>query len=134
MSQNQRVTVVLSSDPTTLSAPAAAFAAAYATCTAPHSTVADTYRPLDAARHHHVTGATRPFYRPSYPVDRAFPTLNDLFADRTAGTIVHPSQRALSAAIDHAAYVRWWGDIVRDGRLAGGANPTLRVLELASFC
>jgi hypothetical protein len=23
---------------------------------------------------------------------------------------------------------------VRDGRLAGGTNPTLRVLELASFC
>ena len=98
----------------------AAFAATYATCTAAHSTVADTYRPLDAARHHHVTGATRPFYRPSYPVDRAFPTLDDLFADRTAGTIVHPSQRALSAAIDHAAYVRWWGDI--SGHDA--ANPT----------
>ena len=83
--------VDLSSDPTTLPAPAAAFAAAFATCTAAHSTVADTYRPLDAARHHHVTGATRPFYRPSCPVDRAFPALTDLFADRTAGTIVHPS-------------------------------------------
>eukprot|EP00966_Prymnesium_polylepis_P199828 4631075-Prymnesium_polylepis.1 len=33
-----------------------------------------------------------------------------LFADRSAGTIIHPSKKALMQAIDNETYLGWWGD------------------------
>ena len=69
-------------------------------------------------------------------IARRVPSYSHLFADRTAGTIVHPSQRALSAAIDHTAYIRWWGDIsgydtanpiVRSTKRRGPVGPYMYV-------
>ena len=59
-----------------------------------------------------VTGTKRKFHRPrSYPVTRRLPAINDLYATRPPSTIVQPSQKVLTAAVAHEAYIVWWAKV-----------------------
>ena len=59
-----------------------------------------------------VTGFKRKFHRPrSYPVTRRLPAINDLYATRPPSTIVQPSQKVLTAAVAHEAYIVWWAKV-----------------------
>ena len=99
----------LSADPSNLSVPAAAFASAYRHCVDAHATVVAAYNAQDSKRHFLVTGGSRTHHRPRhYVVSRCFPLLSDLYADRSAGKIIHPSQKALMEAVQHGAYLDWW--------------------------
>eukprot|EP00966_Prymnesium_polylepis_P054141 1251517-Prymnesium_polylepis.1 len=67
-----------------------------------HATAAAAFTHDEGRKHHLVTGGVRSYDRPrQYNVTRTFPELTNLYADRAAGTIFYPSQRALGAAIDH---------------------------------
>ena len=75
--------------------------------------VVDAYRSADSKRHFLTVGGSRTYHRPRrYVLSRRFPTLDALFADRSAGTIIHPSKKALMQAIDNETYLGWWGDVV----------------------
>jgi len=98
----------LTADPATLHpvSPAhAAFAAAYAMVVDDHASVVATYKARDALPYYYVTGDKRSHFRPKYPTTRALPCLGALYADRTAGTVLHPSQKALVMAVQHKAFL-----------------------------
>ena len=103
----------LSADPSTLATLPAAFASSYRRCISAHEVVVDAYRSADSKRHFLTVGGSRTYHRPRrYVLSRRFPTLDALFADRSAGTIIHPSKKALMQAIDNETYLGWWGDVV----------------------
>ena len=39
------------------------------------------------------------------------PAINDLYATRPPSTIVQPSQKVLTAAVAHEAYIVWWAKV-----------------------
>ena len=66
-----------------------------------------------------------------YPVDRQLPAISGLYADRTVGNIVHPSQKALTAAVYHEAYIAWRNDVSAFDTANVGATITNREAKRA---
>ena len=65
-------------------------------------------------------------YRPSYPVDRTFPSLASLSEESlTSSTTVNLSTKALASAVQHETYIAWR----RDANAFDAANPDATVLN-----
>ena len=65
----------LTDEPSSLPPPAAAFVTAYRSVIDSHAAVVTAYTAIDAVLLFLVTGGKRSNHRPSYPVDRTFPSL-----------------------------------------------------------
>ena len=91
-----------------------------------HAAVVTAYTAIDAVLLFLVTGGKRSNHRPSYPVDRTFPSLASLSEESlTSSTTVNPSTKALASAVQHETYIAWR----RDANAFDAANPDATVLN-----
>ena len=116
----------LTDEPSSLPPPAAAFVTAYRSVIDSHAAVVTAYTAIDAVLLFLVTGGKRSNHRPSYPVDRTFPSLASLSEESlTSSTTVNPSTKALASAVQHETYIAWR----RDANAFDAANPDATVLN-----
>ena len=87
----------LTSDPSRLLPPAADFATTYSYALARHDQVVAAYAEVGSRTHYLANGLKRHHFHPSYPTQRTFPSLANLYADRTPGTSITTSSTSSGA-------------------------------------